>query len=98
MFTPHRFHVWCYRTLLRVPNAGKEGYGPFPTTLTITPKKLERELASLGFDRVSVSTWRDSVNLPRSLAVWDAVGVVERLLLPSRGATEYRARFRKARA
>lgn len=98
-FTPHRFHVWCYRTLLREPNAGKEGYGPFPTTLTITPKKLERELASRRFDRISVSTWRASVNLPRVLSsVWDAVGVVERVLLPGRGATEYRARFRKARA
>jgi SAM-dependent methyltransferase len=28
--TPHWFHVWCYRALLRSPNAGKPGYAPFP--------------------------------------------------------------------
>ena len=31
--TPHAFHVWFRRRVLGFPNAGKPGYGPYPTTL-----------------------------------------------------------------
>jgi len=94
--TPHRFHVWCYRRLFHFENAGKDGYGPFPTTLAITPRRLEEDLAALGLEPVTRKTWRATLGLPRALGlVWNAIGVVERVLLPARGATEYRARFRK---
>jgi 2-polyprenyl-3-methyl-5-hydroxy-6-metoxy-1,4-benzoquinol methylase len=29
--TPYRFHVWVYRYLFRNRNAGKPGFGPYPT-------------------------------------------------------------------
>jgi SAM-dependent methyltransferase len=29
-FTPHWFHVWCYRVLLQSASAGKPGHAPFP--------------------------------------------------------------------
>jgi SAM-dependent methyltransferase len=32
-FTPHRFHVLVYRRVFDFPNAGRPGYGPFPTYL-----------------------------------------------------------------
>lgn len=41
-FTPHGFHVWVYRRILRYPNAGKPGFTPFPTFLrwSIAPHRL----------------------------------------------------------
>jgi SAM-dependent methyltransferase len=96
--TPHRFHVWSYRRLFGIPTAGQEGFAPFPTRLRITPKRLERQAASAGLDRVSVETWRVRPSLPGPLrAVWTVVGWAEKVL-PARGATEYRARFRKRAA
>ncbi len=41
-FTPHRFHVWVYRRIFRFAHAGEEGYGPFPTRLRITSRRLKR--------------------------------------------------------
>lgn len=41
-FTPHVFHVWVYRRILRYPNAGRPGFTPFPTYLrwSIAPHRL----------------------------------------------------------
>ncbi len=43
-FTPHRFHVWVYRTFMGRPNAGTEDVGPFKTYLrsSIEPHKLTK--------------------------------------------------------
>ncbi len=43
-YTPHWFHVMIYRYLLGAKNAGKPGYGPFPTYLrySISPVALRR--------------------------------------------------------
>lgn len=32
-FTPHRFHVFVYKTVFKFSKAGAPGYGPFPTYL-----------------------------------------------------------------
>lgn len=42
--TPHSFHVWVYRRLLGWADAGKPGYGPFPTPmrLAIAPYAMRR--------------------------------------------------------
>jgi SAM-dependent methyltransferase len=94
--TPHGFHVWVYRRLFHFEHAGEEGYGPFPTTLRITPKKLEGELSAAGFEVVRVETWRAQPSLPSPLSfVWGAVGHVEKVVFSHRGATEYRGRFRR---
>lgn len=29
--SPHWFHVFCYKYLLKIKNAGKKGYAPYPT-------------------------------------------------------------------
>jgi SAM-dependent methyltransferase len=43
-FTPHWFHVFAYRYLLGDKNAGRPGFGPFPTVLrwSISPASLLR--------------------------------------------------------
>lgn len=43
-FTPHRFHVWVYRTIFHQETAGQPGYAPFKTFLrfSITPGAIER--------------------------------------------------------
>jgi len=48
--TPHRFHVWFRRRVLGFPNAGRPGYGPYPTTLRreISPVALRRRFAESG--------------------------------------------------
>ena len=40
--TPHRFHIWVYRTLLGMPDAGTAGVGPYPTHLqrALAPRRL----------------------------------------------------------
>jgi hypothetical protein len=91
--TPHRFHIWCYRTLFRIETAGQEGYAPFPTRLRITPRRLEEELADAGLEIVFVERWRQSGNLPPALELlWRFLGAVERVL-PGHGATDYHGRF-----
>jgi 2-polyprenyl-3-methyl-5-hydroxy-6-metoxy-1,4-benzoquinol methylase len=30
-FTPHWFHVFCYKYILKIKNAGEKGYAPYPT-------------------------------------------------------------------
>jgi SAM-dependent methyltransferase len=51
-FTPHRFHVWVRREVLGFPNAGKPGYGPYPTTLrrSIAPRALRRWASDCGLE------------------------------------------------
>jgi len=50
-FTPHWFHVWVYRTVLGSKQAGKPGFGPYPTYLrwnALTPYKLRKYAESHG--------------------------------------------------
>jgi len=50
-FTPHWFHVWVYRTILGSKQAGKPGFGPYPTYLrwnSLTPYKLRKYAESHG--------------------------------------------------
>jgi SAM-dependent methyltransferase len=43
-FTPHRFHVWVYRTIFRKELAGTEGHFPFRTFLrfSMSPNAIRR--------------------------------------------------------
>jgi SAM-dependent methyltransferase len=49
-FTPHWFHVWIYRRLLKQPHAGEPGHRPFRTYLRfeIRPAAIERWATSHG--------------------------------------------------
>ncbi len=51
-YTPHWFHVWIYRTLLRDKNAGKPGMHPFPTVYhpIVTPHVLVKFAESNGYE------------------------------------------------
>lgn len=45
-FTPHWFHVFVLRDLMKSPNAGKPGFGPFPTYMRFSaaPATVRRTL------------------------------------------------------
>jgi SAM-dependent methyltransferase len=58
-FTPHWFHVWFYRHLLHDQNAGKEGRGPFPTTIPLStiPARLRALGEAHGLQVAGEWTW-----------------------------------------
>jgi SAM-dependent methyltransferase len=60
--TPHRFHVWFKRHLLGARNAGKAGYGPYPTTLRgdIAPHAMAHQLAQWGFAPIFEGFFEDA--------------------------------------
>jgi SAM-dependent methyltransferase len=51
-YTPHWFHVWFYRTILRHKNAGEPGQHPFRTVYhpLVSPKALMRFCEDSGFE------------------------------------------------
>ncbi|HTJ56667.1 MAG TPA: class I SAM-dependent methyltransferase [Devosiaceae bacterium] len=51
-YTPHWFHVWVYRVLLRDKNAGKPGQHPFRTVYhpIVNPQALLKFSNSVGFE------------------------------------------------
>lgn len=105
--TPHRFHVWFRRRVLGYRNAGRPGYGPYPTTLRrpIAPRPLTRRLAGHGlvpvrqvyFEDAKQARLRHRVRLTGRR--WRAACVLTRLA--SLGAlaadrSEYAAVFQQA--
>lgn len=52
--TPHWFHVWYWRHVIRYPHAGEPGYSPYPIRYspTITRAGMRETCAELGFDLV----------------------------------------------
>jgi len=55
-FTPHRFHQFYYRSVLKYPNVGEPGHPPFPTHLRweMRPEGLVRYAGGLGLSLVSL--------------------------------------------
>lgn len=43
-WTPHRFHVWWYRRVFKIPSSGAPGHGPYRTYLrwSLRPAGLRR--------------------------------------------------------
>jgi len=58
-YSPHWFHVWFYRVILRRKNAGKPGQVPFPTVYhpIVSPKKLLRFSAQVGFEAIYLNIY-----------------------------------------
>jgi len=105
--TPHWFHVWFRRRVLGFPNAGRPGFGPYPTTLrrAIAPAPLARRLAAHGlapifegyFEDTKQTSLRQRVRLTGRR--WRLACALTRALslgtLDAR-RTEYAAVFRRA--
>jgi SAM-dependent methyltransferase len=60
-FTPFRFHVFFRRSILRRPNAGKPGKGPYPTTLpfAMIPATVLNVARAAGLDMVYGAAYED---------------------------------------
>jgi SAM-dependent methyltransferase len=99
--TPHRFHVWVYRHLLRYPGAGTPGFGPYPTYLRseIAPENLQCLARSSGLERIYAETYALGSGLPPRLdRLWSVALALGRLGSLGRwepGASDHLAVFRK---
>jgi SAM-dependent methyltransferase len=60
-YTPFSFHVFFRRNILRRPNAGKPGKGPYPTTLpfAMVPTTVLNVARAAGLDVVYAATHED---------------------------------------
>jgi SAM-dependent methyltransferase len=58
-YSPHWFHVWFYRVILRRKEAGKPGQVPFRTIYhpIVAPKKLLKFSAQLGFQPIYLNIY-----------------------------------------
>jgi SAM-dependent methyltransferase len=58
-YSPHWFHVWFYRVILRQKNAGKPGHLPFPTVYhpIVSPNELLKFSARVGFEAIYLNTY-----------------------------------------
>lgn len=75
-FTPHWFHVWAYRHVYRIPEAGLPGHGPYRTYLRrdVAPEGLHSEARRLGLERIYESTYPATIGLPPTIAsVWSGL-------------------------
>ena len=61
-YTPHWFHVWVYRVILRYKNAGRPGQGPFRTIYhpLVSPKALSEFCSQLGFEVIYLNQYVSS--------------------------------------
>lgn len=58
-YSPHWFHVWFYRVILRRKNAGMPGQVPFPTVYhpLVSPQKLLNFGEQLGFEPIYLNIY-----------------------------------------
>jgi SAM-dependent methyltransferase len=81
--TPYRFHVWVYRRLFGLPDAGTPGHGPYRTYLgrDLAPPRFTDLAATLKLEKIYEDSYGRVPPLPRLLrAGWAAVAWVGRTL------------------
>ena len=99
--TPHWFHVWAYRHVFGLPEAGTPGHGPFRTYLRrdIIPSRLVEVASDVGLERIYSSTYRPTLGLPpRVERAWAGLNVAGRVATVGAWdpeASEYAAVFSK---
>ena len=99
--TPHRFHVWVYRRVFGIQEAGTPGHGPYRTylRLDIAPDNLEKLAHMAGLERVYSATYRPTLGLPTAVRLpWSVAGTAGRVLSLGQWdpeASEHVAVFRK---
>jgi len=78
--SPYRTHVWYYRHVHHIPNAGTEGRAPFPTVYepVIGPERLRQFFAERGFEVVGEGFCRPFAGKQGRL--WEAVRWLMRTL------------------
>lgn len=90
-FTPHAFHVWYYRAIMGVADAGQPGQPPFPVHFhpLVAPERLKRFARGLGYEvlyeRVYESPRYPELRARKPLLarLLDASAAVLNLFLPS---------------
>jgi SAM-dependent methyltransferase len=101
--TPHKFHVWVYRRLFNIANAGEPGVGPYRTYLSrdISPRGLLKLAVTEGFQPVYVKSYGGVPSalpplLRGTLSFFGLIGKIVTLGRWNPLASEYVAIFRKA--
>jgi 2-polyprenyl-3-methyl-5-hydroxy-6-metoxy-1,4-benzoquinol methylase len=87
-FTPHAFHVWAYRNVFGLKDAGTEDRGPFPTFLrfSLRPSRIIRFARENGFaiEYFHSLEWERQTELRKRFhltgAVWRFVRSLVRIL------------------
>ena len=91
-YSPHWFHVWCYRYVRGDKNAGRPGHAPFPTFFhpLVTLPKLEAFARTHGLQVIYRKQYESPrypemrARKPAFAALLDAAAVVMNLLLPGK--------------
>jgi SAM-dependent methyltransferase len=60
-YTPHSFHIFVRRRLMKRPNAGRPGHGPYPTVLhrSLRRRHLCRQFAALDLEVIHQDHFED---------------------------------------
>lgn len=95
-YSPHWFHVWFYRYVRGIENAGQPGHAPFPTFFhpLVTLSNLEAFARARGFETIYRNEYESPrfpemrLRKPRLAALLDAVAVIMNFFLP--GKTDVR--------
>lgn len=95
-YSPHWFHIWFYRHVRGIKDAGKPGHAPFPTFFhpLVTPSRLEAFATAHGLEviyRREVESPRFPemrASKPRLAAAIDALAAALNMVLP--GGTDVR--------
>jgi SAM-dependent methyltransferase len=91
-YSPHWFHVWFYRYVRGIKNAGQPGQAPFPTFFhpLVTLSNLEAFAKARGFETIYRNEYESPrfpemrIRKPHFAAMLDAVAVVANLFLPGK--------------
>jgi SAM-dependent methyltransferase len=92
-FSPHWFHVWYYRNIMGIKNAGEPGQPPFPVFYhpLVSLDRLKAFAREQGLDVLFARTYESPryaemrARKPRLAAVVDAAATVLNLFFGSRG-------------
>ena len=95
-YSPHWFHVWFYRHVRGIENAGQPGQAPFPTFFhpLVTLSKLEAFARAHGFETIYRKEYESPrfpemrLRKPRFAALLDTAATVMNFFLP--GKTDVR--------
>jgi SAM-dependent methyltransferase len=91
-YSPHWFHVWFYRYVRGIKNAGQPGHAPFPTLFhpLVTPSNLDAFAKTHGLQVIYRREYESPrfpemrARMPALAALVDALAVVMNFLIPAK--------------